>query len=369
MTGQELVQAQRELVAFADEPRLKQELAEVLPPSVTVPVFIRGLKNAAMAQPDVLKAEQSSLYRAVLRCAMDGLIPDGQEATIQAFYDKGKQQHVATYMPMIGGLRKKLAEFGWTLTAHVVRENDEFDPDYEAHRTNHRRARLGTDPGEIIGAYAIAEHRDGRKVGPEVMDKAQIEHVRQQAKSKDSPAWRTWWDRMAEKTVAKKLTKSIPLDPKDRETITRVLSVDEPDDPVAALYGRSEHRALEAAPNPPRASDPAGEAPSPAASPAPPDDAKPADQPEPAASVADQADDDLGEPSDEQLDAGTIDGEATEVLTFDRGKYEGKTIAEVFESGERGVNYLKWAAAKWPGDEMRVAIADFAKDHPELREE
>jgi hypothetical protein len=81
-----------------------------------------------------------------------------------------------------------------------------------------------------------------------------------------------------------------------------------------------------------------------------------------------------------------IDGEATEVEfdgeepppvaeqqapddepTFASGRYNGKTIAEVYESGKDGLSYLKWAMGSWKTEPLRSALDRFAETHPDVK--
>ena len=161
--------------------------------------------NPSLLQGDVSKA---SIFTSFIRCAQDKLIPDGREA---AFVRFGKD---LAYLPMIAGLRRKAAEAGITLSAQVVYANDEFD--YELGLRpylRHKPVKLGQPRGEPIGAYAVAHDGSGNPVGlPEIMDKAEIEAVRNVSKAKDSGPWNSAFaPEMWRKTVARRKFKSLPL--------------------------------------------------------------------------------------------------------------------------------------------------------------
>ena len=85
----------------------------------------------------------------------------------------------------------------------------------------HKPPKLGTDRGPIIGAYAVAETKDGER-SLEVMDKVAVEKVRAASRSKDSGPWVQWWDEMARKTVLRRLSKRLPLS----EELERVIERD-----------------------------------------------------------------------------------------------------------------------------------------------
>lgn len=209
----------------------KQQIAIALPGNVTPDRFVRATVTALMQNPDIAKADQGSLLLALVRCAQDGLLPDGKEAALILFGNK------ATYLSMIGGLRKIAAEHGWQLATSVVYENDTFDYELGLSPTVlHKPARLGTDRGKPIGAYAVASHKDGRKV-MEVMTAQEIEKVRQASRSKNSGPWVQWTDRMWEKTCGRRLFSKLPLSDADREQLDLVASAGEFEDPIGALYG------------------------------------------------------------------------------------------------------------------------------------
>lgn len=384
--GTDLVAVSEKAVEFVENPRLQAELGELLPVTVSRATFSRALKNAIITDPTgkLVKAEPVSLFQAALRCAMDGLLPDGRDAVILPFWDSKERKNRAQYIQMIGGQKRIAGEYGWMLDARVVRENDQFDPDVENHRANFKPAKLGTDRGEIIGVYAIAEHRDGRKVGPVIMDMKDIGRVRAKSKQPNGQLWTEWFDRACEKTAAKQVMKAIPWDSKDRDRVMRAIERDdelEGDiDATTMLYGAAPQPAAPAAPSESQSDDDDGPidvdgeeitdadgepeaAPSPA-------------QPGPEeAAEASPADDDPSPAGD----AAPFEGEeppeeAVEEPRFESGRYgkekhppDGLTPSEVLALGEKGVTYLQWAFKNWKTPAMRECLDRLAEQHPEIK--
>lgn len=195
------------------------KLAQALPSNVTLDRFTRVTLTAIQQNPEIITAERGSLYNSVIRCAQDGLIPDGREAALVIFKVKGEQR--VSYLPMIFGLRKKAAEHGFALSAYVVYENDEFDYQLGIDPSiAHKPPRLGVDRGAAIGAYAVGtDKRTGEKY-LEVMSLQEIEQVRavSRAATSEYGPWVKWWPEQARKTVAKRLFKQLPLGAIDEST-------------------------------------------------------------------------------------------------------------------------------------------------------
>src|SRR5262245_22061972 len=106
----------------------RAQFAAALPEHMPADRFMRMALTSYLVNPDLQRCEQRSLYNALMRCAQDGLWPDGREAALVVFRDKSRGP-IATYMPMIGGLRKKARNSGEIVTweCYVVQENDFFD--------------------------------------------------------------------------------------------------------------------------------------------------------------------------------------------------------------------------------------------------
>lgn len=220
---------QQQLVEQIKSDRLQEQIVMALPENVPARRFTQAAITALVQSPDIVECDRESIFLALVQSAQAGLMPDGKEAALVKFGRK------ATFMPMIAGYRRIAAEHGWSLQTRVVYANDEYEFDAGSETVTHRKARLGTERGEPIGAYAIARHRDGRVMAEE-MTLEDIAKVRSVSKASNSGPWKDWWNRMAEKSVGRLLFKRLPLGDDDR--IVRVL---EADDPVTQMYGPNGH--------------------------------------------------------------------------------------------------------------------------------
>jgi recombination protein RecT len=195
--------------------RRRDELHRALPSNITPDYFIRVFMTAAQINPDLVACERQSLWNAILRCAQDGLLPDGQEAVILPYKDK------AQYQPMVQGLMKRFRNSGQfkSVAANVVRANEQFEHWIDENGT-HMRHVPGDGSGEMVKAYAVATMLAGGTM-VEVLSKAEIEKRRKSSKAPDGPMWRDWtveaWKKTALRNLAKYLPKSSDLD----ETLRR----------------------------------------------------------------------------------------------------------------------------------------------------
>jgi recombination protein RecT len=211
---------------------IRTQIAMALPQTVSLDRFARATSTALLQNPDLAKSDEAALFQAVVKCAQDGLLPDGREAALVLY--KGKAQ----YLPMIGGVRKIAAEYGWTIRTHVVYANDEFAVEQGTNdRILHRPVPIGADRGPLVAAYAVAHHRDGRRSFFEVMTGEDI--AKAKAVAQTDRVWKQWPSQMWEKTVGHRIAKKLPLDPIDSQRLTRVLNAVDlgPAESAAALYG------------------------------------------------------------------------------------------------------------------------------------
>lgn len=232
----------QEVVSTIDRPEFQTQLRDVLPAGVSLEKFTRTTKLAVQMNPDIVGADRRSLFLAMVQCAASGLLPDGRESALVTVKVRGKEN--VAWWPMIGGLRKKAAEHGITLAASVVYEHDTFSYSTMPPAVEHKPTPLGQDKGQILGAFAVALDPTGRVICPPVvMSREEIDKVKagsRSASSEYSP-WVKWYDRMACKTVARRLFSEMPLANQARDELEAALQdvvpgeVTEASAPVPAL--------------------------------------------------------------------------------------------------------------------------------------
>jgi recombination protein RecT len=199
--------------------KLRSEIAALVGKD-NVDRFLRVCMNAVQANPDVLQMQaRKSLLLACMRAAQDRLLPDGREAVFNVYKVRkdlpgGGKEFVPTvqYLPMVGGLIKKLYDSGNAIMvdAVAVRERDYFkysrgdDP-----RIDHDPYVGSDDPGEVIAAYVIVKLKNG-ETKREVMSRREIEQIREKSKSPTGLMWKEFFDQAAIKSVIKRAYKQLP---------------------------------------------------------------------------------------------------------------------------------------------------------------
>ena len=208
------------------KPEMRDRIKAALPPGVDPDRFVRVTLTAIQQNPKIAEVgDRQSLYNSAIKAAADGLLPDGREGAFVEFRKKDANDKWTTaiqWMPMVGGIIKRLATAGINIDSQVVYENDEFEQQFGDDASIHHKApKLGKPRGKPLGVYAIARLPNGM-IMREVMDTDQVEQVRAASKSGDSGPWKSWWTEMARKTVIRRLAKRLPiLDPHVAETIQR----------------------------------------------------------------------------------------------------------------------------------------------------
>jgi recombination protein RecT len=223
----------------SDMHAMEAQFVAALPAHMPFARFERVTNTAIQNNPDLLRCDRRSLFNALMKCAQDGLLPDGREAAIIPFgtdESTGKSSgDTAGYIPMIAGIRKKVRNSGQLADWNVqcVYEGDEFDYQMgDRPGIVHKPALRGGRTRKVVAAYSIATYPDGT-ISREVMNIDQIEDIRRKSKAKKGP-WSdpVFFGEMARKTVARLHSKQLPMS----TDLDRMMHQDD------ALYEFERHR-------------------------------------------------------------------------------------------------------------------------------
>jgi recombination protein RecT len=188
---------------------MREQFEAVLPKHIPIDRFARVVLTAIQATPELFNVDRRSLWNAAMKAAQDGLLPDGRLGAI--VIHKSKRGPIATWMPMIAGIRQKVRNSGEIATweCNVVYAKDEFDYMLGDEPRIHHKPAHGSDRGEVVAAYSVATLRTGEK-SREVMWADQINKIRDAARAQGGP-WATHYEEMCRKTVAKRHAKVLPM--------------------------------------------------------------------------------------------------------------------------------------------------------------
>jgi recombination protein RecT len=216
------------------EPQFKM----ALPSHIPVEKFLRVAQTAIQTSPHLLNADRTSLYAACIRCAQDGLLPDGRDAALVPFKDK------VQYLPMVGGIIRRAKQSGEisSITSQLVYDKDSFRYwiDSEGEHIEHEPLMFG-DRGNLIGVYALAKTKDG-DIYIEVMTAEQVEAVKKSSRTAANGPWTgPYFTEMWRKTAIRRLSKRLPMS-------TELESVITADDSMYDLETKQIEKAKEATP-------------------------------------------------------------------------------------------------------------------------
>jgi recombination protein RecT len=190
-----------------------EAFAAVLPSHVRPQQFLAGFKSAALANPDLMRANTRSVVLACMEAATWGLIPNGRQAAIVV------RNNQAQFQPMIQGLIALLYRTGRvaSIAVEVVYDSDEFDHcDGDTPMIRHKRS-LSLS-GQLVAAYSVVTMKDGTKSRC-LMGAAEIERIMRMSpagwdKSRSEPKgmWKNHRDEMWKKTVLHRHCKLLPME-------------------------------------------------------------------------------------------------------------------------------------------------------------
>jgi recombination protein RecT len=190
-----------------DVEKMKGEFGVVLPSHIPPEKFIRALQTAAQMNPDLAKADRRLLFGELMKCAQDGLIPDGREAVVTVFASKDGSI-TPKYNPMVSGLCKRARNSGEisTIDAIEVHQNDTYEAwvDEKGQHFKHVRAHLNR--GDVILTYAYAITKDGGFYFEEISEE-QMKHIEEASRAKFGPWKGPFKGEMRRKSALRRLMK------------------------------------------------------------------------------------------------------------------------------------------------------------------
>jgi recombination protein RecT len=208
MTDVQQQAAKPPLVVIRDQFQARiGELRTALPAHISAERFVRVIMTAIQIHPDLAACERMSLWNSAMRCANDGLMPDGREAALVPF--KGKVQ----YMPMYQGLLKKFrnsGQFKW-VTAGIVYQGEEYVHFIDETGEHFRHVPSDNPNPQIRRVYALATTLDGGSFIADLpLKDVDKRRAMSRATREDAP-WKQWPDEMMKKTAIRVLSKLLPM--------------------------------------------------------------------------------------------------------------------------------------------------------------
>lgn len=197
----------------------------ILPPHVTPQRFKQVVMTAVAAAPDLMTVAatnggQHSIIMSSLKCASDGLLPDGREAALVPFNCKvskkgepDRWEKRAQYMPMVKGIVTKMQQSPdcKEIRVNLVHANDKFHYAETNGETEFRHEpMLFGDRGDVVGAYAFMRTADGGFYFAPV-SRDELEKIEASSKAGNSPWKGPFKSEMQKKSALKRLEKIAPV--------------------------------------------------------------------------------------------------------------------------------------------------------------
>jgi len=200
-------------------------LEAALPSNINVGDFVRLALTEIQRTPALQECSPDSVFLACMEAARLGAVP-GTLGHGWLIPRNIKGRMTCNFHPgyrLFVDLARRSGEVS-SVEAHVVYEHDEFDLAYGTEPRLVHKPNLTADPGEAVGAYAVAHLKTGG-VQVEFMPVREIEKARAAGMNK-SPAWANWWSEMAKKVVLKRASKLWPLAVEDQRALDSLVRVD-----------------------------------------------------------------------------------------------------------------------------------------------
>lgn len=182
--------------------------------------------SAINHNPRLMECDAASLLSCVMRCSALGLEPSSVDglgrAFILPFRNKSKGKMEATFILGYKGmidLARRSGEIE-SISARAVYDGDTFEYEFGLNErlTHIPTSTLPKTKENLTHVYMVARFKDGGHY-MDVMTKDEIENVRKQSKSPNSPAWVDHYEAMSKKSVVRRGFPYLPVSIEAKEAI------------------------------------------------------------------------------------------------------------------------------------------------------
>lgn len=198
---------------------------DILPQNVTRKRFEQIVLTAVssssqLAEVAMTQDGRKSIIESCLKCASDGLVPDGREAALVKFNQRDGPP-LAQYMPMVRGITTRMQQTGTIrdIAVNLVYENEEFIyEETEAGTKFSHKPLLFGDKGKMVAAYACCRTKDGGfYIAALSVD--DLNKIQKTSKSNKGPWSGPFKSEMQKKSALKRLAKVAPVSHEVREML------------------------------------------------------------------------------------------------------------------------------------------------------
>lgn len=194
--------------------QLKPQLAMALPTHVKADRILRILMTTVQRTPKLLDCTRETLFGAIMQASQLGLEPDGVlgQAYLVPYNNRKKGTVECQLIPGYKGLIKLAYQSGEVVSirARVVREKDKFSYAYGLNERLEHEPHRGADAGALVAVYAVAKTKGDSEPQFLVMEKHEVDEVRDRSRASNDGPWVTDYPEMAKKTVLRRLCKLLP---------------------------------------------------------------------------------------------------------------------------------------------------------------
>ncbi len=191
---------------------MMEQFAKALPRHLSAERFVRICSTALLRTPLLAECTHESFFKCLLDLSAMGLEPDGVRAHLIPFKNSRDRTVECTLLIDYKGLVEivRRSDSVSRIHADVVCPDDNFE--FNAGSVVRHTWDLSKPRGAMIAAYAMVVHKDGTNQAV-ILQKCEVEAVRERSRSKDSGPWVTDYCEMAKKTAFRRLCKWLTLSP------------------------------------------------------------------------------------------------------------------------------------------------------------